>query len=39
LATGVDGEKRDFRSVYKILEKFYYRQALTAGKDKETALQ
>lgn len=37
LASGLDGEKRDFRGVYTILEKHYYLKSLNSGKKPEAA--
>lgn len=39
LAIGVDGKPRDFRDVYKIMEKYFYLKALSSGKTPEDALK
>jgi len=39
LAIGVDGKPRDFREVYTIMEKYFYLNALSAGKISEEALK
>lgn len=38
LAAGLDGQPRDFRAVYTILEKYFYLTSLSSGKSPDTAL-